>query len=223
VLPLLAALLLSAAPARAAYVCSETARTRPVIGVIVSTYNTVVDQSRTLAEIDALHPVKKPKGVLSQGLTVAEYRLHYSANLEGACDKGCAAACAWVGAFAVDLTPVAVRIHIPKEYRMGSCEYEQLMLHERQHDLLHRRRLGELAQNMREALARAESRADLVGPIEAPDRKDAFELLTSRMEKVMRPIYDEHLRRLRDENAALDSAKEYRRLGRACRNWIRKK
>lgn len=220
---LLALLPLLALPARAAFVCSEAARTRPLVGVVVSTYPTVVEHAKALAEIDRMHPVRKPKGVLSQGLTVAEYRLHYSASLEGACDKGCAAACAWVGAFTVDVTPVAVRIHVPKEYRMGSCEYEQLMKHEREHDLLHRRRLGELAQNMRDALARAETRPDLMGPIEARDRRAAFELLTERMEKVMRPIYDAHLQKMRAENAALDSPKEYRRLGKACRDWVRTK
>jgi hypothetical protein len=221
-LTLLAAALLAAAPSSAAFVCKESARSRPFVGVIVSTYPTVVEHSKPLAAINAMHPVKKPKGVLSQGLTVAEYRLHYSANLEGACDKGCDAACAWVGAFTVDVTPVAVRIHIPREYRMGSCEYEQLMKHEREHDLLHRRRLGELAQNMRDALARAEAKPDLMGPIEARDRRAAFEILTDRMERVMRPIYDGHLQKLREENAALDSLKEYKRLGKACRNWVRK-
>lgn len=216
-------LLLLALPAQAAFVCSEASRTRPLVGVVVSSFPTVVEHAKPLAEINRLHPVKQPRGVLSQGLTVAEYRLHYSANLEGACDKGCAAACAWVGAFTVDVTPVAVRIHLPREYRMGSCEYEQLMKHEREHDLLHRRRLGELAQNMRDALARAETDPRLMGPIEARDRRAAFEILTERMEKVMRPIYDGHLKKLRAENSALDSSKEYRRLGKACRNWIQKK
>lgn len=221
-LTLLAAVLLTAAPSPAALVCKESARSRPFVDVVVSTYPTVVEHAKPLAAINALHPVKKPRGVLSQGLTVAEYRLHYSANLEGACDKGCAAACAWVGAFTVDVTPVAVRIHIPREYRMGTCEYEQLMKHEREHDLLHRRRLGVLAQDMRDALARAESQPGLMGPIEASDRRAAFEVLTGRMERVMRPIYDGHLQKMREENAALDSPKEYKRLGKACKGWIRK-
>lgn len=219
---LLLPLLLFGLPAKAAFVCSEAARARPLVSVVVSSFPTVVEHAKPLAEIDRMHPVKKPRGLLSQGLTVAEYRLHYTADLEGACDTGCAAACAWVGAFTVDVTPVAVRIHLPREYRMGSCEYEQLMKHEREHDLLHRRRLGELAQNMRDALARAEARPEIMGPIEARDRRAAFEVLTDRMEKVMRPVYDAHLRKMREENAALDSPKEYRRLGKACKGWIRK-
>lgn len=220
---LLASLLLLGLPAKAAFVCSLAPRARPQVGVVVSSFPTVVEHAKPLSDIDRMHPAKKPRAPLSQALTVAEYRLRYSASLEGSCDQGCAAACAWVGAFTVDVTPVAVRIHLPREYRMGSCEYEQLMKHEREHDLLHRRRLGELARNMRDALARAETRPELMGPIEARDRRAAFEILTERLEKVMRPIYDGHLERLRDENAALDSTKEYRRLGKACRNWIRKK
>lgn len=218
-MPLL--LLLLALPARAGFVCGESARSRPLLGVVVSTFPTVVEHSMPLERIDRMHAVKKPRGVLSQGLTVAEYRLHYSADLEGACDEGCAAACVWVGAFTVDVTPVAVRIHIPKEYRMGSCEYEQLMKHERGHDLLHRRRLGELARNMHDALGRARTDASLMGPIEARDRRAAFELLIGRMERMLRPVYDAHLRKIRAENAALDDAEEYRRLGRACRGWVR--
>lgn len=221
-LTLLAAALLTASPAPAPIVCTQSSRSRPSVGVVVSAYPTVVEHAKPLAAIDALHPVKKPRGVLSQGLTVAEYRLHYSADLEGACDKGCAAACAWVSAFTVDVTPVAVRIHVPREYRMGTCEYEQLMKHERSHELLHRRRLGALAQDMRDALARAESQPGLMGPIEARDRRAAFEILTDRMERVLRPIYDGHLRKMREENAALDSPEEYKRLGKACKGWIRK-
>ncbi|MDX6769714.1 MAG: hypothetical protein SF051_09295 [Elusimicrobiota bacterium] len=221
----LAALLLLAAPASAGTppMCKEAANTRPRIVVRVGEFPTAVDHSRGIAEIDKAYPVKKPKGLLSQGLTVAEYRLHYSADMEGACDKGCKAACAWVGAFTVDLTPVAVRILIPREYAPGSCEYEQLTKHEGEHDKLHRRRLDDLAKRMREALARVETQPGLVGPIEARDRQAAFDLLTDRMERVMRPIYDAHLAAVREENAALDSAAEYKRLGRACKNWLKKR
>ena len=218
------ALLLAASTALAGpFVCKDAARTRPLILVSVGSYPTLVDHDKRLAEIDKVYPVKKPKGLLSQGLTVAEYRLHYSANLEGACDKGCKAACAWVGAFTVDLTPVAVRILIPKEYAEDSCEYKQLIAHETGHDKLHRRRLDDLAMRMRSALARAEAEPDLVGPLEARTREQAYELLTGRMERVMRPIYDAHIAALREENALLDSPDEYKRLGRACRNWKKKR
>lgn len=220
----LVALLLVFSPADAGpFVCKEAARTRPLIEVAVGSFQTVVDHTRSIADIDRAYPVKKPKGLLSQGLTVAEYRLHYSADLEGACDKGCKAACAWVGAFTVDLTPVAVRILVPREYEPGSCEYDQLMKHEGGHDRLHRRRLSELADKMRAALAQIESEPDLVGPIEARDRKAAFDILTARMERVMRPIYDAHIASLRADNALLDSPAEYKRLGRACRDWLKKK
>lgn len=207
-------------PARAASDCKDAPRARPVVAVAVSNFPTVVEHSRGIADIGALHPVKKPRGLLSQGLTVAEYRLRYSTDLEGACGQDCPSACAWVGAFTVDLTPLAVRIYIPREYRVGSCEYEELMRHERGHELLHRRRLGDLARDMRAALARAQSRPELMGPIEARDRSAAFDLLTGRLERVMRPVYDAHIARLREENAPLDSMLEYKRLGKACRGWI---
>lgn len=216
-------LLLLAFPAGAAVVCDGPARARPRLDVVVSDYPTVVEHAMPLADIDRMHAARRPAGVLSQGLTVAEYRLHSSASLEGACAEGCAAACAWVSAFTVDVTPVAVRIHLPREYRAGSCEYESLMEHERGHERLHRRRLDELARGMRRALARAGTDPALMGPIEARDRRAAFETLTERMEKAVRPVYEGHLEKMRAENAALDGAEEYRRLGRACGNWLRRK
>ncbi len=219
----LTALLLTASAHAAPLVCKEAAATRPRIEVRVGSFPTVVDNSRGIVEIDKAYPVKKPKGLLSQGLTVAEYRLHYTADMEGACDKGCKAACAWVGSFIVDLTPVSVRILVPREYKPDSCEHEQLLKHEGEHDKLHRRRLDDLAGRMRAALARVEREPDLVGPIEARDRQAAFDLLTDRMERVMRPIYDAHLAAVRAENALIDSAAEYKRLGRACKNWLKKR
>ncbi len=219
----LAVLLLAASASAVPFVCKEASRTRPLILVKIDPFPTYVDHSRGIMEIDKIYPVKKPKGLLSQGLTVAEYRLHYSADLEGACDKGCKQACAWVGAFTVDLTPVAVRVFIPKEYPEDSCEHKQLIAHEMGHDKHHRRRLDDLATRMRAALARAEAEPDLVGPLEARSRDEAYELLTGRMERVMRPIYDAHIAAIRDENARLDGVDEYKRLGRACRNWKKKR
>lgn len=219
----LAALFFAASVNAAPLVCKEAAGARPRIEVRVGAFPTVLDNTRGIAEIDKAYPVKKPKGLLSQGLTVAEYRLHYSADMEGACDKGCKAACAWVGSFAVNLTPVAVRILVPREYKPGSCEHEQLIKHEGEHDKLHRRRLDDLAQRMRAALTRVEREPDLVGPIEARDRQAAFDILTDRIERVMRPIYDAHLAAVRAENALVDSAAEYKRLGRACKSWLKKR
>lgn len=220
----LAALLLLAPHARAATACKETPRARPLIVVALGDFLTTVDHSKGISEINKLHPVKKPKGRLSQGLTVVEHRLHYSADLEGACDKGCPTACAWVGAFAVDLTPSVARTFIPKEYKEDSCQYAELFEHERGHDYAHRRGLEAMASEMRAALARAEATAGVMGPIEADDRKAAFELLTERMEKVLRPIYEKHLALIRTENEGLDNLLEYKRLGKACRGkgWIRK-
>lgn len=219
-LALLAALI--AAPAFPASRACRDSAPAPRIRVQVSNFPTVVEHAKGLREINEMLPVKTPKHLLTQGRTIADYRLRYQTDFDGACaDKDCASACAWIRAIAVDVTPVAVRVYIPREYRMGSCEYEQLMRHERGHDLLHRRRIGELARDMRAAAERIKPREHIDGPVRPAERDAAVERLKERMRSALQTVYEAHLARVKAENDRLDTPREYRRMGRRCRGWKR--
>ena len=211
------------APAGSVQACLESAALQPrtVFDVVVSTYPTVVERRLNIKEINRLRRVEPPPRTIAHGLSVADYSLRYNTESEATCWQPGGHACAWLGKVIVDLTPKAIRIYIPKEYRTNSCESNALLLHEMEHERLHRQRIQETAEKMRAALARSKNLPGPLTPINAPTPEDAYVRLKLMVDAVVRPIYEDFLKKIESEQEALDNPETYRRLGDNCPGWIR--
>ncbi len=226
---LLAALLAAPFPAAAGALpgsveaCLESAALQPrtVFDVVVSSYPTVVERRLSIKEVNRLRPVVPPPKTIAHGLSVADYRLRYTVKSEATCWKPGGHACAWLGSVVVDLTPADIRIYIPKEYRPGSCEAKQLLLHEMGHERLHRAKLLQAVERMRAALARSKNLPGPLTPINASTPEEAYARLKRMVETVVRPIYQDLLKKIEKQQEALDNPDEYRRLGEVCSGWER--
>ena len=226
---LLAALLatpLSAAalaPAGSVAACLEEAALQPrtVFEVVVATYPTVVERRLNIKEINRLRRVEPPPMTIAHGLSIADFRLRYTTKSEATCWQPGGHTCAWLGNVVVDLTPKDIRIYIPKEYRTNSCESGALLMHEMEHERLHRQRILETAEKMRAALAHAKNLPGPLTPINAPTPEDAYARLKLMVDAVVRPIYEEFLKKIEAEQEALDNQETYRRLGDSCSGWKR--
>ncbi|HEX4047921.1 MAG TPA: hypothetical protein VH309_08810, partial [Elusimicrobiota bacterium] len=146
-LALLAALLSAplAASARppdgsvAACLAAAALQPRTAFEVVVGTYPTVVERRLDLLEINRLRRGAPPFKTLAHGLSIADFRLRDYVKSEATCWRPGGHACAWLGSVVVDLTPQDIRVYVPSEYRPGTCEAKQLLLHEMEHERLYRR------------------------------------------------------------------------------------
>jgi hypothetical protein len=223
---LLAALLpafAAAAPPGSVEACLESAALQPrtVFDVVVSSYPTLVERHLSIKEINRLRPSQPPPRSIAHGMSVADYRLNFTVKSEATCWKPGGHACAWLGSVVVDLTPADIRIYIPKEYKPQSCESKQLLLHEMEHERLHRSELLKAAERMRAALSKAKSLPGPLTPINAATPEEAYGRLKRMVDAVVRPIYEDFLKSVEKQQEALDNAREYGRLGEACSDWVR--
>jgi hypothetical protein len=222
---LLAAPLTAAAraPAGSVEACLEAAALQPrtVFEVVVGTYPTVIERRLGIDEINRIRPVRLPPQAIAHGLSIADYRLSYNVKSEATCWQEGGHACVWLGSVVVNLTPDSIRIYIPKEYRPNSCESNELLLHEKEHEALHRSGIQKAAERMRQALSRAHNLPGPLTPINAANPEEAYARLKQMVDKVVRPIYEDYLRSSQKEQDSLDALETYRRLGDACPGWKR--
>jgi hypothetical protein len=211
------------APAGSVAACLEAAALQPrtVFEVVVGTYPTVVERRLDINEINRIRPVRLPPQAIAHGLSIADYRLRYNVKSEATCWEAGGHACVWLGSVVVDLTPESIHIYIPKEYGASSCESQALLLHEREHESLHRAGIQKAAEKMRLALARAKNLPGPLTPINAANPEEAYARLKLMVDKIVRPIYEDYLKTSRAEQDSLDNLETYRRLGDACPGWRR--
>jgi hypothetical protein len=212
-----------AAPAGSVEACLESAALQPrtVFDVVVSSYPTVIERRLSIKEINRLRQVVPPPKTLAHGLSVADYRLRYNVKSEATCWQPGGHTCAWLGSVVVDLTPDSIRVYIPKEYKTNSCESKALVLHEMEHEKLHRDGIRETADKMRLALARAKNLPGPLTPINGPTPQEAYVRLKEMVDKVVRPIYVDYLKSIELQQEGLDNQETYRRLGEQCPGWKR--
>lgn len=190
----------------------------PVFEVVVSSKPTQVRRDLDMAALARLPHSENLDGKL-QGLTVFQHRLAVRTEIAVTRPFFGGQACAWLERVTVDLTPVQAVIYTPSDYAEDSCQTEQILAHERQHEETHREVLAEEAESMRRALAAA---ADLPGPgapLPAADRPDAERLLGQRVDEAASPVYAGFLEELGRRQAVIDLPENYRWVARRCPSW----
>ena len=152
-----------------------------------------------------------------QGLTLVEHRLAFYTRVSFAASRG--RACVWFDTVNVNLTPAAVSIFVPSEYPEGSCEYDAVLVHEREHERVHRERLEAAAKEIEAALALAKWLPARGNPFEAADRASAEATLNDKIGRVVRPVYDKYKEDLTVAQNELDKPALYQWVSKRCEGW----
>lgn len=188
--------------------------------VLVSSVPTVVRRDLTIDALGRMRNADKLDGTGKlQGLTIVEHRLGYKTGVAMGQGFFKSRACAWLESLTVDLTPGEVAIYVPREYPEGSCEYTEVLRHERQHEDIHRRGLEEAADETRRALARAKWLPARGTPLEVADRPEAEKRLDGMVLRAIQPSYDRFKESLEKEQAVIDLPENYDQVTRRCRGW----
>lgn len=153
----------------------------------------------------------------SQGLTVVESRLAYDSKVSSRKENG--RLCVWMEEVGVDLTPSSVQIIIPSEYPEGSCEYDAILLHEREHERVYQERDAAAVAEIRAALISAKWLPARGNPLEVTDQAAAEAALNAKIHKVVDPVYAKYKEELGAAQAELDQPALYQWVSKRCSAW----
>jgi hypothetical protein len=145
------------------------------------------------------------------GLTVSrvEWRTDITARSRGT-SRG--PVCAVPAEVRLRLLHAEHTIRLAKEVPAGGCLAREVLAHERRHAELNRRTLRDAAAELRIALRAWTNSVEMF----APDVATAAQLMQEDLSRALEPALA-RLRAAREEgHAAIDTAEEYRRLGRVC-------
>jgi hypothetical protein len=153
----------------------------------------------------------------AQGLTEVDNQLAFRTLVNGETARG--RTCVWFDEVNVDLTPASVQIFVPREYPEGSCEYDAVLAHEREHERVHRERLAAAAREIERALTEARWLPARGNPLEAEDRASAEAALNVKLRKVVTPVYERYKAELGSAQSELDRPELYQWVSKRCAGW----
>jgi len=152
-----------------------------------------------------------------QGLTAVGHQLRFQSRVEAETARG--RTCLWFDQVVVDLTPSSIQIFIPTEYADGSCEYDAILVHEREHERVHRESLTAAAAEIHAALEAADWLPGKGNPFETNDRAAAQAELESKIRRVVEPVYASYKEKLALAQADLDRPDLYQWVSKRCAGW----
>lgn len=197
--------------------CSPQADKPAGVKVFYRPFSAVVRTDLDLKQVRAVNEGLDSTSL--QGLTVVEHAFerHWSRTVERGRRRG--SLCVLLSDLSVDLTPSKATIYVPSEYVEGSCEREEILRHEREHEQVHREELEAFSRRLRSAVSRADWLPVNGIPLEVPDEAEADRRLHAAFEKVLRPEHEAFLRDLGQRNGVLDDPGNYRWVTARCSGW----
>ena len=190
------------------------------VEVVVSSFPTVIRRDLSLEQLARLPGVESVgPGRRLQGLTMVHHRLGYRTGVAVSGHLFGGEPCAWIDHLTVDMTPDKIEIDVPSDYPETSCEYEEILAHERLHEEAHRGTLADSAADMRRALAQADFLPARGAPLTVADRADAEKRIEALVDRAARPVYADFERTLAMRQAVIDLPANYRWTTKRCSNW----
>lgn len=149
------------------------------------------------------------------GLTNAHFTSSYSYTVESTESKS-GIWCSTVTKVVVTLGYVWQEIYIPREYMIGSCEYQAVLDHEMEHVRANQQalagQLDRIYQLAQDAIAAAQ-------PFEVESKDAVAEVAKTHVSKELSHILTDFEADRDARNAALDSPESYRAISDRCFNW----
>lgn len=126
--------------------------------------------------------------------------------------------CFWVSVVNVELTYQQLDVNIAAEYEPGSCQYEAILDHEKEHVQVAQRILSPYAQQITQALTTLS-----IPTRDLPALADSPEQARAQVQAVLRqtllPVHQRMNQLVRERQAEVDTLDNYRRTWRQCRKW----
>ncbi len=171
------------------------------------------DHSRAQLGLLAFHgPTNRVLGMTASDLRAATATRYGHRPLEGEGN------CFWVDGIEVTLRYEALDIYIASDYAPGSCQYQAILSHERQHATAAQALLDDYVEDIRSVLASLaipKARAPrLVASV-----SEAQQHTQATIEDLLQPVLARLRKTMLDAQSRIDSRAEYRRVEKQCAKW----
>jgi hypothetical protein len=193
---------------------------RPVIQVISAAAPLRIFHDHSTAQITAMRHIHFPvAGMHSPGITVAESEMKTDYQLEFSHRPGTPVYRLWATSVTVVFDYIQMDIFVSSQYGEGSCEYNQILTHEKQHVSIDERELEKYKNRMTAALKRSRLIPSRSHPLVARSAAEGKAMLSRRILGIVNPYFKKYHQAVRSENAKIDTMANYRRVQARCNGW----
>ncbi len=125
----------------------------------------------------------------------------------------------WIDSMTVEFSYNTMNVYVTNAFPEGSCQYEQILAHEKQHVEIHREVYKEFQEKIQEAMAAATGLPTHSHPITTLNWDEGKEGLGKMITKVVDPVFEDFQTELQQRQDQLDSPENYTELRSRCPNW----
>jgi hypothetical protein len=125
----------------------------------------------------------------------------------------------WIDSMTVEFSYNTMNVYVTNAFPEGSCQYEQILAHERQHVEIHREVYKEFQGKIQEAMSAATGLPTHSHPITTLNWDQGKEGLGKMITQVVEPVFDDFQTELQQRQVQLDSPGNYAELRSRCPNW----
>jgi len=158
-------------------------------------------------------------GLHNPGLTEAEEELHNNFEIRAFQNSKGGSICLWVDSVDLEFSYVKMDVYISSQYREGSCPYNAILAHEKQHVAINQRVLLKYKVLMGLALKMNRDIPTKANPLSVRSVENGKKLIQDRISRIVNPLYELFQREVRQENAKIDTRENYHRVQARCRDW----
>jgi hypothetical protein len=126
--------------------------------------------------------------------------------------------CFWVRRTVLTIRHPSPDIYIAREYRRGTCPYRTILGHERRHIRISKELIDRYIPRLRWVLTSLRIPTG-ARPVFVSSAENAKPEISALMKELAEPLFQEMGKALRETQAKIDTATNYRRLRKICRNW----
>jgi hypothetical protein len=195
--------------------CPKVKNRKFKVTVTVDIPRAPIDHSQSIAQLNrnpSFHdPNLQVRGVAVPELDMQTFGSYASMPFEGK-------KCFWVEGIRANMIYRSLKIFIASEYKKGSCEYRQILRHEKEHVENARLNLVRFEPRIRAAL-----RSQVIPKASQPRKIGLHDDPEAEMlrlyEKLLYPVQKDMLTALDKAQSKIDSPESYAKVQRKCRNW----
>ncbi len=125
----------------------------------------------------------------------------------------------WIDSMTVEFVYNTLTVYVTSAYQEGSCPYDQVLAHEKQHVQIHREVYQEYQRQLQEKMAYATGLPTHSRPITTLNWEDGKEAMGKMINDVVNPVFEDFEIELSHRNGLLDSSDNYTELKSRCSNW----
>lgn len=149
------------------------------------------------------------------GLTHGNYRSSIRVGV-AMLEQARGGACVWLTEVLGTVRYEGLTVYVDRAYRPGSCPYEEILAHEREHVDIIRKVFNRYRPKLRERL---EAKARSMKPFWVARGKTAARKAVERLNLALKPVLDAMNREMHRSHERIDTDANYQRISARCNSW----